>query len=115
MSAPVVTPEARQAATMWARKNGRSMQAANIARGSCDTAPIVQAFASFERRIRTQAEAASKAREDALVEALEDIRTQAHNRIIDGDQMGGRAWRIGLADILAEAERILAARKDGAA
>ena len=68
-----VTQAARQAAAMWARKNGRPMQAANIARGSCDTAPIVQAFAKFEARttatLTAQVEALTAER-DALREAL---------------------------------------------
>lgn len=46
-----VTQEAREAAAAWAKLNSRSQQAANILRGSCDTAPIVQAFAVFERTI----------------------------------------------------------------
>jgi len=46
-----VTQDAREAAAAWAKLNSRSQQAANILRGSCDTAPIVQAFAEFERTI----------------------------------------------------------------
>jgi hypothetical protein len=42
----------RDAATRWAKSNSRHVQAANIKRGSCDTAPLVQAFA----RHREQAE-----------------------------------------------------------
>lgn len=46
-----VTQAARDAAAKWAKLNSRSQQAANIRRGACDTAPIVQAFAEFERDI----------------------------------------------------------------
>ena len=43
-----------------------------------------------------------------LVEALVDIKHQAETRIKDGDEMGARAWRIALQDILQEANRALA-------
>ena len=46
-----VTQDARDAAAKWAKSNSRHAQAANIKRGSCDDAPIVKAFASFERAI----------------------------------------------------------------
>lgn len=46
-----VSNEARQAAARWAKINGRHHQGANILRGSCDGAPIVQAFAKFEAEI----------------------------------------------------------------
>lgn len=36
----------REAAAKWAKRNSRHQQAANIRRGSCDTSPIVQAFAA---------------------------------------------------------------------
>ncbi|MGV1682959.1 hypothetical protein [Sphingopyxis sp. NJF-3] len=42
------TQAAREAAARWAISNSRHAQAANIIRGSCDTAPIVQHFARFE-------------------------------------------------------------------
>lgn len=49
-----VSQEARQAAAGWAKLNSRNLQAANILRGSCDSAPIVQAFARFEAQIRAE-------------------------------------------------------------
>jgi len=55
-----VSNEARQAAARWAKINGRHHQAANIPRGSCDGAPIVQDFAKFE------AEIAQRDRDEAL-------------------------------------------------
>lgn len=55
-----------------------------------------------------QLEARLAAAAPELVEALRDIQTQARNRIKDGDEMGARCWRIGLVDILAEADALLA-------
>lgn len=46
--------EAREVAASWAKLNGRNAQAANIKRGSCDNAPIVQAFATFEAQIEAR-------------------------------------------------------------
>jgi hypothetical protein len=46
MTDVIVTQEDREAAAKWAKLNSRHAQAANIRRGSCDAAPIVQAFAS---------------------------------------------------------------------
>lgn len=40
-----VTQEDREAAAKWAKMQGRPQQAANMRRGSCDSAPLVQAFA----------------------------------------------------------------------
>lgn len=51
-----VTQADREAAAAWAKLNGRNHQAANIRRGSCDDAPIVQAFA--RHRIAALEEAA---------------------------------------------------------
>ena len=45
VSGESVTQEDREAAAAWAKLQGRSHQAANMRRGSCDTAPLVQAFA----------------------------------------------------------------------
>jgi len=49
---PEVTQDAREAAARWSKKNSRHHQSANTIRGSCDTAPLVQAFAAFEAKIR---------------------------------------------------------------
>jgi hypothetical protein len=68
-SAPAVAPVIqadREAAARWAKSNSRHAQAANMRRGSCDTAPLVQAFAAH--RIAATAK---------LVDALEAI-----NRLI---------------------------------
>src|SRR3546814_537257 len=43
------TQMARESAARWAKLNGRHQQAANIRRGSCDDAPIVQAFARHDQ------------------------------------------------------------------
>lgn len=40
-----ITDADREAAAKWAKMQGRNAQAANMLRGSCDTAPLVQAFA----------------------------------------------------------------------
>ena len=40
-----VTQADREAAAKWAKMQGRPHQAANMRRGACDTAPLVQAFA----------------------------------------------------------------------
>lgn len=40
-----VTQADREAAAKWAKMQGRPQQAANMRRGSCDSAPLVQAFA----------------------------------------------------------------------
>jgi len=40
-----VRQEDREAAAKWAKMQGRPQQAANMRRGSCDSAPLVQAFA----------------------------------------------------------------------
>jgi hypothetical protein len=42
----------REAAAKWAKSNSRHQQAANIKRGSCDTAPLVQAFAAHAAPLR---------------------------------------------------------------
>ncbi len=42
-----------------------------------------------------------------LRDAVSDIKHQAETRITDGDEMGARAWRIALVDILAEARAAL--------
>lgn len=52
MTTPVPTQADRDAAARWAKLNGRHAQAANIRRGSCDDAPIVQAFAAHGRETR---------------------------------------------------------------
>lgn len=44
MSGVVVEQAARDAAAAWAKSNSRHAQAANILRGSCDNAPVTQAF-----------------------------------------------------------------------
>jgi hypothetical protein len=46
-----VSQRARGAAADWAKMQSRHAQAANMRRGSCDTAPLVQLFARFERDI----------------------------------------------------------------
>ncbi|WP_144061989.1 hypothetical protein [Sphingomonas sp. MM-1] len=56
-----VTQADREAAAAWAKLNGRNHQAANIRRGSCDDAPIVQAFA--RHRIAALEAAAEVARD----------------------------------------------------
>lgn len=43
------------AAAAWAKSNSRHAQAANILRGSCDTSPIVQAFAKRSHDVREEA------------------------------------------------------------
>lgn len=40
-----VTQADREAAAKWAKMQGRPQQAANMRRGACDSAPLVQAFA----------------------------------------------------------------------
>ena len=40
-----VTQGDREASAKWAKMQGRPQQAANMRRGSCDSAPLVQAFA----------------------------------------------------------------------
>jgi hypothetical protein len=40
-----ITQADREAAARWAKMQSRHQQAANMRRGSCDTAPLVQAFA----------------------------------------------------------------------
>lgn len=54
-----VTQADRDAAAKWAKSNSRHAQAANIRRGACDSAPIVQAFAQHAAR------AAESMREEA--------------------------------------------------
>ena len=49
-----VTQADRDAAAKWAKLQGRQAQAANIRRGSCDTAPIVQAFANHREAIEAE-------------------------------------------------------------
>ena len=59
----MVTDEDRKAAAAWARKQGRSLQAANMLPGSCDTAPLVQAFA--RHRIAAEQRGYQQGMEDA--------------------------------------------------
>jgi len=73
MSEPVVTQADRVAAARWAKANSRHQQAANIKRGSCDTAPIVQAFARH-RTAETEALRAEVARlREALAMAVAEM------------------------------------------
>jgi nitrogenase molybdenum-iron protein alpha/beta subunit len=64
-----VTPEDREAAARWAKMQSRHMQAANILRGSCDTAPLVQAFA----RHRLAATASNAAMVEAYHHHLSEV------------------------------------------
>ena len=59
-----VTQADREAAAKWAKMQGRPQQAANMRRGSCDSAPLVQAFARHRL-------AGVKAGMDAAARALE--------------------------------------------
>ena len=45
MTTPITQAD-REAAAKWAKMQGRHAQAANILRGSCDTAPLVKLFAA---------------------------------------------------------------------
>ena len=75
-----VSNEARQAAARWAKINGRHHQAANIPRGSCDGAPIVQAFAKFEAEItqRDRDEALEAAAKVADSRCASDYSEECH-------------------------------------
>lgn len=62
-----VTQADREAAAAWAKLNGRNHQAANIRRGSCDDAPIVQAFARHRiAALEAAAEACRQQEQDFL-------------------------------------------------
>lgn len=51
---PPPTEADRKAAAKWAKSNSRHAQAANILRGSCDSAPLVQAFARHAQQAREE-------------------------------------------------------------
>lgn len=65
-----VRQEDREAAAKWAKMQGRPQQAANMRRGSCDSAPLVQAFA----RHRIAAENAALERAAEVADELGGVR-----------------------------------------
>lgn len=78
--------------------------------GGKDAGPFAHLFGSDSIRAHAATimeNAALKAENERLREALEDIRHQASTRITDGDEMGARIWRIALVDTLAEATAAL--------
>jgi len=88
---PKLTPtEAdREMAAKWAKSNSRHAQAANILRGSCDSAPLVQFFAQHAATARAEERAETQRLRDALVRiALSDRHTRRVNPNPDGGIRG---------------------------
>lgn len=83
MTQLIPTEADREAAAKWAKSNSRHAQAANILRGSCDTAPLVQLFASHALAARIEAleEAARKARELYLFPPPTSQTARFHQRV----------------------------------
>jgi hypothetical protein len=61
----------RDAAAKWAKSNSRHAQAANILRGSCDTAPLVKAFAAH--RIAAEQRGRIAALEAEVQELIDEL------------------------------------------
>lgn len=93
-----VTQADREAAAKWAKMQGRQQQAANMRRGSCDTAPLVQAFARH--------------REAAVKAALADDSEMLTIAWMDGSHRSTKAHRETIAGLRAELDAARAALEE---